>query len=134
MSVLNTPRRRHRAGRVALPVAIAAALLTAAPGTANAGRPAVAAGVVAPAADTATPSGPAELRATRAALLAAVETCSTRVPNDDPDAVGRCARDLAIPDTTRQGPAAGLLETLFFCLRVRGAYPTISDCMYVHGH
>jgi hypothetical protein len=134
MSVIHVRRGLRGAARAALTVAVAVALLAYTPG------PATAAGPVAAASTRAKAAGPAELQAAKARLLAAVEPCSTRVPRNDVVALGRCAVDLAIPEAEAHGLIDFLL-TFIHCLSLQwaggtwdGPYPSISDCMDIHGY
>jgi hypothetical protein len=125
--------------RAAATTAVAVALLGFAPGTATA-RPALAAGPVAAASTTASAVDPTDVQAVKARLLAAIEPCSKRVPRGDVVALGQCARDLAIPGAQAQG-IIHFLTTFFHCLTLQwaggtwdGPYPSISDCMEIHGY
>jgi hypothetical protein len=115
------------------------ALLAYTPGPAAAAAP-VAAAPVAAAVTTAPALRPAEVQAAKARLLAAIEPCSTRVPRNDVVALGRCAQDLAIPNPEAQHGLIDLILTFFYCLWLQwpygpdSLYPSVGDCMEVHGY
>ena len=73
-------------------------------------------------------------------LLAAIEPCSTRVPRNDVDALGRCVRDLAVPDGGTSQGIIDLILTFFYCLWLQwpygpdSLYPSVESCMEVHGY
>jgi hypothetical protein len=115
-------------------VAVAVAVLASAPGPATAARQTAAAK------PAATAASPADVRAAKARLLAAIEPCSTREPRNDVVALGQCARDLAVPNAEAQG-LIELIWVFFHCLRLQwangtwdGPYPTVGTCMEVHGY
>jgi hypothetical protein len=133
MPVVHASRGLRGAARAAVAVAVAFALLAYTPG------PATAADSVA-ATSTTQPPSPAELQATKARLLAAIEPCSTKVPRNDIDALGRCALDLAAPDTKARG-IIELIGRFIDCLWLQygngpggGLYPSFGICMEVGGY
>jgi hypothetical protein len=125
--------------RAAAVIAVAVALLAMAPGTATA-RPTLTAGPEVAAGRSATAAGSTDLKAAKARLLAAIEPCSKRVLRDDVVALGQCAQDLAVPPAEAHG-IIDFLYTFFHCLELQwaggtwdGPYPSISDCMEIHGY
>ncbi|GIG47340.1 hypothetical protein ACFO1B_25515 [Dactylosporangium siamense] len=134
MPVMHASRGLRGAARAAVAVAVAVALLASTPGMATA------ADSVAATSTTQPPPSPAELQAIKARLLAAIEPCSTKVPRNDIDALGRCALDLAVPDTKARG-IIELISRFIDCLWLQygngpggGLYPSFGDCMEAGGY
>ena len=108
MPAIHAPRGLRRAAQAAVTVAVAMALLAYIPGPATAAGPATVAGTTA--------TGPTDVQAAKARLLAAVEPCSTRVPRNDPVALGQCASELAVPNAEENHGVVHLIYTFLYCL------------------
>lgn len=116
------PLTYAHAARIAVAIAVAVALLTCVPSPAAA------------------VTDPAEVRAVKTALLAAIEPCSDRVPRGDVEAVGRCAQDLAVPDADQRYDVIGLIKAFVYCLWLQwpydkdSLYPSVGSCMGAQGY